>query len=261
MELSREIRENDIRIVCISGVPPFAVSAARQNCKRLKQEFPNLKVVVGIWHANAQPTDIANRLSSSAPDSVCTRFTEAVSRITTLLESEESVKRRTESQTKKAIPPSPVTLAELPEPDAGEAFSAISRQAAKLLNVPISLVSLIDSDPEFWKLHGGLPPDLVNGEALRESSLCNQGIRMDDVLVLEDVAKETRCANDPFLQSRGIRFFVSVPLRTSEGHVVGALCITDTQPHEVTERARELLRNLAQRLVRKVEANKPALAA
>jgi GAF domain-containing protein len=124
---------------------------------------------------------------------------------------------------------------------------------AKLLNVPVSLVSVIDTDREFWTAHGGVPPEVLGGEALRESALCASAAGADDVLDVEDISKDSRYSEDAFLSERGIKFYAGVPLRTSDGHVVGALCVTDTKPHQVSERARALLRSLADRLVQEVE--------
>jgi GAF domain-containing protein len=141
------------------------------------------------------------------------------------------------------------------EPD--EIFGSVTRQAAKVLNVPVSLVTIVDTDPEFWKSHGGIPPDVATGDGLRNTSLCAEAALVEDLLYVEDISEDSRFADDPLLQGRGIQFFVGVPLRTSDGHVVGTLCVTDTESHQVSERARALLRSLSDRLVETVETRKP----
>ncbi len=258
-ESVNEIRANKIGTVCISSVPPFAVTPARQICKRIKQEFPHVKVVIGIWSAQATGTHVVNRLASSCPDAVVSRLAEAVSRVEALLQAQEAEAREartTLAGVEEPLPAVPQALEAEPE----EIFAATVRQAAKVLNVPVSLVSLMEADADFWHAHGGIPPDFGSGESLRETSIFGAGIQSDDLLVVADVAEDARFRSDPVLRERGIRFFAAVPLRVSAGHVVGALCVTDTAPHEVPDRAKGILKRLADRLVARVEERKLATA-
>ena len=250
-ESYQDIRNGKITTVCISSVPPFAVTPARQICKRLKQEFTGLKVVVGIWTAQSPGTEMASRLGTSCPDAVVARLAEAVTRIEATLEAQQFARRRAPERLPVEIP-APQTL-EL-EPD--EMFSSLTRHAAKILNVPVSLVCLIDSDTEFWKEHGGIPPDFASGEGLRPTVVYTASIQSDDVVAVEDVEKDSRFSDDPLLRERGIRFFAGVPLRANNGHAVGALCVTDTEPHQVSDRAKSLLKRLVDRLVDQVERRK-----
>lgn len=248
-ERAAYIRRHIVRAVCISSIPPFAVTPARLICKRLKQDFPQLKVLVGIWNSKAQPTEIANRLSATH-DGLVTRLSEAVARFETLLESAANDLPPAKNIVKGPSIRAPGKPATEPEPE--EIFDTVTREAAKIVNVPVSLVSIIETDQEFWKLHGGLPPDLAGGDGLRESSVCDTN-GADDILDVEDVANDPRYASDTLLQKRGIRFYAGVPLRTSDGHSVGTLCLTDTEPHPLSDRDRDQLRALAGRLMREVE--------
>lgn len=259
-EWFKEIRNEGITTVCISGIPPFAVNAARQTCKRLKHEFPNLKIIIGIWDPAAHPTEVAGRLASSCSDAVVTRLADAVTRVESVLEAAEIAKRHTPLKPiDKPLVDAPPTAALESEPE--EIFASITRQAAKIMNVPVSLVSLIDTDGEFWKSHGGLPADLSSAVGLRETSLGTMSAPTDDVIDVPDIAQDLRYANDPVLKARGIRFYTGVPLRTRGGHVVGILCITDTEPHQVSDRAKALLRSLGNRLISEVEKRQALQAA
>lgn len=257
-EAINEIRTNKVSTVCISSVPPFAVTPARQICNRIKQEFPQVKVVVGIW-TQATGTQVSNRLGSSSPDGVASRLAEAVSRLEAILRSQEAERQETLATRGpvKELPPAAPQVLELEQE---EIFAATVRQAAKVLNVPVSLVSLVGSDVDYWNSHGGIPPDLASGESLRETSLFIAGTQTEEVLAIPDLSENALFGSDPVLRERGIRFFAAVPLRASAGHVVGALCVTDTEPHEVPDRAKDILKRLADRLVARVEERKLAVA-
>jgi predicted PurR-regulated permease PerM/GAF domain-containing protein len=252
-EWFRHIRREHVAVVCISAIPPFAVSAARQVCKRIKQAFPRVKIIVGIWNVTAQPTEIANRFGTSCSDAIVTRLPEAIARIESLMAAEERAARRAPARPLQPAVQSAPAAAEVEEAEPGEVFSSVSRQIAKVLNVPVSQVSLIDTDREFWTTHGGFPPDLGSGDVLRASMLNEAAATTEEMVEVEDITKDPRLSSDPVLKERGIRFYAGVPLRTSDGRLVGTLCVTDTEPHQITDRARALLCSLAGRLVQEVE--------
>ncbi len=251
-EISRQIRKDQIQAICISAIPPFAVTSARLICRRLKLEFPNLKIVVGVWSLSAQPTDVSNRLGSSCPDALVTRLSEAVNRLESMLQTAPAsgaAAVRTPSQ--PAANAEPVQTLE-PEPE--EVFDSVTREAAKLLNVPVSMVRVIDNDQQFWNAHGGLPPSVAGGDSLRETTLCDLAAVAEDVVEIEDITKDARFSSDPLLQERGIRFFAGVALRSSDGHVVGTLCIADIEPHQVSEQSKLRLRFLGEKLIKNIES-------
>ena len=71
--------------------------------------------------------------------------------------------------------------------------------------------------------------------------------------MVEDVARDTRFANNPFLVENGIRFYAGAPLRTSSGHAIGSLCVIDTAPRKFGDQDRKVLRRIADDLMVKVE--------
>jgi len=76
----------------------------------------------------------------------------------------------------------------------------------------------------------------------------------EEMLVVEDVTKDKRFANNPFLAERGVRFYAGAPLRTRDGRVVGSLYVIDTKPREVSQAERELLAARAVELMEAVES-------
>ena len=70
-------------------------------------------------------------------------------------------------------------------------------------------------------------------------------IAKDEVLILRDLARDPRFANNPWLKERGLRFYAGVPLRGPNGFPVGALSILDTKPRDMSPQEQDLLKMIA----------------
>ena len=80
-EVLEEIAAHCDKAVLISAVPPSAAANASYLCKRLRQRFPQLKIVVALWHAEGNFERVAARLRQAGADEVVTRMPEAMERI------------------------------------------------------------------------------------------------------------------------------------------------------------------------------------
>jgi hypothetical protein len=80
-EIVEEVAERCESGVCISAVPPSAAANAAYLCKRLRQRFPKQKIVVALWHANANLETVKRRLQGAGADEVVTRLPEAMERV------------------------------------------------------------------------------------------------------------------------------------------------------------------------------------
>ena len=123
------------------------------------------------------------------------------------------------------------------------AFDRITALAAKLLSVPISIISLVDTDRIWFKSHHGIDVDQID----REPGLCASAIVQDDAWVLPDASKDVRSLANPLVAGEfGLRFYAGVPLRTSDGYNLGTLCVIDKEPREeVTQQQIGQLEELA----------------
>jgi GAF domain-containing protein len=72
---------------------------------------------------------------------------------------------------------------------------------------------------------------------------------MDDVLVIEDLARDRRFARNSLVKERGLRFYAGAPLRTTGGHVLGALCVLDTKPRHFGDHDKRLLQVMAEEVM------------
>ncbi len=130
-----------------------------------------------------------------------------------------------------------------------ERFDRITRLATRILNVPISNVSLIDRDRQFNKSHQG--SDMQ--ELPREHSFCAHSILAERPFVVPDARIDPRFAANPLVTGKpGIRFYAGQPISAPDGSVVGALCVIDRQPRILSEEDLQSLQDLARLVEREL---------
>ena len=131
------------------------------------------------------------------------------------------------------------------EPEA--AFDHITEELAAIFEVPISTLSLIDRDHQFFKAGFGLPASLAQArQTSRAQSICGHVVGNNEILIVNDAAADPRFADNPLVLAAGIRFYAGAPLRTRSGHAIGSLCLIDTKPRHITPREARLLQLVAE---------------
>lgn len=124
-----------------------------------------------------------------------------------------------------------------------ERFDRLTRIAKRLFRVPIALVSLVDTNRQWFKSCLGIE---VN-EMSRDISFCGHAILGNDIFMIADALMDERFYDNPLvLNDPKIRFYAGVPLVVSNGIKVGTLCLIDQEPRILSEEDRELLRDLGQ---------------
>lgn len=109
-----------------------------------------------------------------------------------------------------------------------ERYDRISRLAARLFNVPVSVVSLVDKDRQWFKARQGT--DL--SQTGRREAFCAHTILEDRPLIVPDCLADPRFADNPLVVGGpGIRSYAGYPVHAPDGSRVGTLCLIDTQPH------------------------------
>jgi two-component sensor histidine kinase len=122
-------------------------------------------------------------------------------------------------------------------------FNRITALAASLFDVPISIISLVDTDRVWFKSHHGLEGVKQIG---KDPGLCASAIVQDQAWVLENAATDVRSLANPLVAGEfGLRFYAGIPLTTSDGFNLGTLCVIDREPRPVTEDQINQLRHLA----------------
>lgn len=120
-------------------------------------------------------------------------------------------------------------------------FDRITTLAAKLLNVPIAIVSLVDTDRIWFKSKYGLDVQQID----RDPGLCASAILSDDLYEVDDTLTDPRTLANPLVASGfGLRFYAAVPIKVKDGHNLGTLCVLDKKPRYLSESEKEILQYL-----------------
>jgi len=254
--------KSGIDAVCISVVAPSTIIQARHLSLKVREHSPALKILVGLWGATENVAAAAQRLRASGADEVVVSFAEAVVQLVKLSAP------LGEEMTAAPMPANEAErLAELNRWNLldGRSDAALDRQTARLariLEVPIALVTLIDGENQWFKSQVGLPEDIARqGHVARSLSVCGHVIAADEMLVIDDMRRDRRFANNPFVKEKNLRFYAGVPLRSENGRSLGSLCVLDTKPRKMSEREKRLLQETAEDVMEHFRSSQKIVAA
>jgi PAS domain S-box-containing protein len=122
-------------------------------------------------------------------------------------------------------------------------FNAIVETASLVCGVPMSFISLVDTDRQWFKAGVGLPGVT---ETPRDVAFCAHAIHDDGILEVKDARKDSRFSDNPLvLGDPNIRFYAGATLKLSDGANVGTLCVIDKEAHQLNDTQRAILSQLA----------------
>jgi hypothetical protein len=234
-------------VVFISALPPSAVTGARQAYRRLRRQSAGIRTLIGVWDRKASPADLERQLGLPESGDVVTTLDDAINALTA-----RSAVTKADTQ----VLENPTKAGGWQGPRIEEWFDRLLRELAQAFNVPLSLVSLVDRDSTFWRNHAATLPGLAKAsEAANDESLCRVALEAEnDLLVVEDVAKDRRLSTNTVLTEGGVRFYAGAVLRLEGGHPVGVLCVSDTKERTAPAEALDRLRKGATELIALIEA-------
>jgi diguanylate cyclase (GGDEF)-like protein len=136
------------------------------------------------------------------------------------------------------------------------AFDRITALAADMLEVPVAVVSLVDTIRVWYKsVHGPIGAR----EIARLPGLCGAAIGHAGPYLVENASADPRTQEHPLVTGRfGLEFYVGVPLKTYDGHVLGMLSCMDKRPRGVTPRQLRYLETLAAIVMDEIELRRSA---
>lgn len=132
-----------------------------------------------------------------------------------------------------------------------ERFDRITRLAKRMFRVPVALISLIDTDRQWFLSSLGLDVK----ETSRDISFCGHAILGDEVFIVLDTVLDPRFVGNPLVTgSPNIRFYAGCPISAPNGSKLGTICLIDQSPRDFSDEDAELLRDLARMVEQEVVA-------
>jgi two-component sensor histidine kinase len=128
-------------------------------------------------------------------------------------------------------------------------FDEIVSHIAWLCDVPTALISLVDSDRQWFKAACGFNAD----ETPLDQTICLYTLQEDAYLEIEDTLADPRTRDNPLCRGDNpIRFYAGAPLQL-DGVSIGTLCVLDRRPRRLSDQQRKTLILLARQVVRQMQ--------
>ena len=132
-------------------------------------------------------------------------------------------------------------------------FDDITKLASQICETPISLITLLDENRQWFKSKIGLEID----ETPRDIAFCNHAIKQVGVLIVPDAKQDDRFADNPLvLGAPNIRFYAGVPIRSANGFPLGTLCVIDSKPRTLSPQQLFALEVLSRQVERNISVRK-----
>ena len=133
------------------------------------------------------------------------------------------------------------------------AFDDLARLAAFICGTPIALISLIDTNRQWFLSKSGIGAC----ETSRDASFCAHALVGTDMLIVEDALQDARFAHNAMVIGEPfVRFYAGAPLLTQEGYALGTLCVVDRMPRTLTPTQKEALMSLSRLAVSQLESTR-----
>lgn len=132
-------------------------------------------------------------------------------------------------------------------------FDQFTKRTTKIFGVPVSLISVIDLDRQFFKSAFGLPePVSLARETPLTHSFCRHVVAHNSTLAVPDSRDDEIFRNNPSVKELGVVAYAGAPVRDAEGVPFAALCAIDSRPREWSARELEILEMLSEQVTREV---------
>ncbi len=129
-------------------------------------------------------------------------------------------------------------------------FDDITSLATKIFNVPIAIITLVDTDRIWFKSSFGIDVEQIP----RDPGLCSSAIMSDDVYVVENAGFDPRTLTNPLVSGvMGLKFYAGAPLKSKDGYNLGTLCIIDKNSRSLSGKESSMLMQLSRIVMNQIE--------
>lgn len=127
-----------------------------------------------------------------------------------------------------------------------ESFDRLTRLASHLLGVGTALLSLVDTDRQFFKSQVGLPQPWATMRQTRLSySFCQWVVSSREQLVVEDANEHPALRANLAVKDLGVIAYAGVPVKGRGGQVLGSFCAIHSEPRTWSNEDVETLHDLS----------------
>ncbi len=133
-------------------------------------------------------------------------------------------------------------------------YDDLTMIASQICGVPISLISLIDEERQWFKSKHGITSE----ETEREHAFCAHAINYPDaVFTVEDSREDDRFKNNPLVTGEPhVVFYTGVPIVNDDGFALGTLCVIDSKPRTLSDDQKKALKALSNQVMQLIELRK-----
>lgn len=133
-------------------------------------------------------------------------------------------------------------------------FDKLTRLVTRILQVPVALVSLVDADRQFFVGCVGLPePWATTRQTPLTHSFCQHTVAREELLLIEDARVHPLVRENLAIRDLNVIAYAGVPLKTSDGQILGSLCAIDSQPRRWSDDDVAILQDLGATTVTEIE--------
>jgi GAF domain-containing protein len=145
-----------------------------------------------------------------------------------------------------------------PGPSGNPDLDQFTELAAKMLDVPVSVITLIDKDHQLYASQTGVaPPGTALGETSLEYSFCQFAITSREPLRIDDATTHPLVSSNPAVNTQNMKAYVGIPLIVGGNQAVGTLCAIDSTPRHWTDHEVDILNDLADILTAQLDNADP----
>ncbi|MCL6219391.1 ATP-binding protein [Zunongwangia pacifica] len=140
-----------------------------------------------------------------------------------------------------------------------EEFDNITQLASYICKTPISLITLVEDEKNWFKSNHGGPPIT---ETERKYSHCGHAIlEPGNVMEVKDTRQDKRFCDNPFTTNPDlpILYYAGMPLLDNDGFAIGTLCVLDTKINRLSDEQKTALKNLAKQVEKLFELRRKNL--